>query len=50
MGKNEILIIFMQDVFSLLLRKKLIGLPLVRKILNWHHTGFNVHSQVRAET
>jgi hypothetical protein len=30
--------------------KKLIGLPLVRKILNWHHTGFNVHSQVRAQT
>jgi len=50
MGKNEILIIFMQDVFSLLLRKKLIGLPLVQKILGWRHTGFNVHSKVRAQT
>ena len=42
--------IFTHEVFSLLLRKKLIGLPLVRKILHWRHTGFNVHSQVRAET
>jgi hypothetical protein len=28
--------------------KKLIGLPLVEKILRWRHTGFNVHSKVRA--
>jgi hypothetical protein len=42
--------IFTHEVFSLLLRKKLIGLPLVRKILSWRHTGFNVHSQVRAQT
>ena len=34
----------------MLLRKKLIGLPLVQKILHWSHTGFNVHSKVRAET
>jgi hypothetical protein len=42
--------IFTHEVFSMLLRKKLIGLPLVRKILHWRHTGFNVHSQVRAQT
>jgi hypothetical protein len=42
--------IFTHEVFSLLLRKKLIGLPLVQKILRWRHTGFNVHSQVRAQT
>jgi len=42
--------IFTHEVFSLLLRKKLIGLPLVRKILHWRHTGFNVHSKVRAKT
>jgi hypothetical protein len=42
--------IFTHEVFSLLLRKKLIGLPLVEKILGWRHTGFNVHSQVRAQT
>ena len=22
----------------------------MQKILRWHHTGFNVHSQVRAQT
>ena len=40
--------IFTREVFSLLLRKKLIGLPLVQKILGWRYTGFNVHSKVRA--
>jgi len=40
--------IFTHEVFSLLLRKKLIGLSLVQEILRWRHTGFNVHSQVRA--
>jgi hypothetical protein len=35
-------------VFSLLPRKKLIGLSLVQKILRWRHTGFNVHSKVRS--
>jgi hypothetical protein len=34
----------------LLLQKKLIGLPLVEKIVCWRQTGFNVHSQVRAQT
>ena len=42
--------IFTHEVFSLLLRKKLIGLSLVQKILRWRHTGFNVHSKVRAQT
>jgi hypothetical protein len=42
--------IFTHEVFSLLLRQKLIGLPFVQKILSWRHTGFNVHSQVRAQT
>jgi ribosomal protein S27E len=42
--------LFTHEVFSLLVRKKLIGLPLVQKILRWRHTGFNVHSQVRAQT
>ena len=42
--------LFTHEVFSLLLREKLIGLPLVQKILRWRHTGFNVHSQVRAES
>jgi hypothetical protein len=42
--------LFTHEIFSLLLREKLIGLPLVEKILSWHHTGFNVHSKVRAQT
>jgi hypothetical protein len=42
--------IFTHEVFSLLLRNKLIGLSLVQKIFSWRHTGFNVHSQVRAQT
>ena len=42
--------IFTHEVFSLLLRKKLIGLPLVQKILGWCHTGFNVHGKVRTRT
>jgi len=42
--------LFTHEVFSLLLREKLIGLSLVKKILRWRHTGFNVHSQVRAQT
>jgi hypothetical protein len=35
---------------SFLLREKLIGLSLVQKILRWRHSGFNVHSRVRATT
>ena len=34
----------------LLLRKQLINQDLVEKILLWQHTGFNVHSKVRAES
>jgi len=32
----------------MLLREGLINLELVEKIHSWHHTGFNVHSKVRA--
>ena len=40
--------IFTREVFSLLLHKQLINLMLVQKILRWKHTGFHVHSKVRA--
>jgi len=43
-------LVFSYGSFSMLLRKKLIGLPQVRNILHWRHTGFSVHSQVRAES
>ena len=35
---------FAHEVFSLLLRKKLIGLPLAQKILRWRHTGLSIRS------
>ena len=38
------------EVFLLLLGKQLINRDLVEKILLWQHTGFNVHSKVRAES
>jgi hypothetical protein len=41
---------FTLEVFSLLLRKQLINKDLVQKILQWRHTGFNVHSKVRTES
>ena len=49
---NDALIreLFTCEVFSLLLREKLIGLSLVQRILRWQYTGFKVHSKVRAKT
>jgi len=40
---------FTCEVFLLLLRKQLINQDLEGKILYWQHTGFNVHSKVRAQ-
>ncbi|MCK4420411.1 transposase [candidate division WOR-3 bacterium] len=42
--------LFTREVFSLLLHKQLINLTLVQKILRWRHTGFHVHSKVRARS
>jgi len=41
---------FTREVFSLLLGKQLINRDFVKKILSWRHSGFNVHSKVRAES
>jgi len=41
---------FSQEVFALLLRQELISQALVEKIAGWRHSGFNVHSRVRAQT
>jgi len=41
---------FAREVFALLLREELISEALVEKIIGWRHTGFNVHSKVRAKT
>jgi hypothetical protein len=41
---------FSREVFSFLLREEFISETVVEKISGWHHTGFNVHSKVRAQT
>jgi len=41
---------FKCEVFSLLLGEELISEALVEKIASWHHSGFSVHSKVKAST
>ena len=41
---------FAREVFALLLREELISEAMVEKIMGWRHSGFSVHSQVRAKT
>jgi len=40
---------FSREVFALLLGEELISEQMVEKIAGWRHSGFNVHSRVRAE-
>lgn len=40
---------FSREVFALLLGEELISEQMVEKIAGWRHSGFNVHSQFRAE-
>jgi len=40
---------FSRKVFALLLGEELISEQMVEKIAGWRHSGFNVHSQFRAE-
>ena len=41
---------FSREVFALLLREELISEAVKEKILGWRHSGFSVHSKVRAKT
>jgi hypothetical protein len=41
---------FSREVFALLLKEELISEAVVEKIEGWRHTGFSVHSKVRAQT
>ena len=41
---------FKREVFALLLRQELISEALVEKIAGWRHSGFSVHSKVKAKT
>jgi hypothetical protein len=41
---------FSHEVFALLLGEELISQALVEKIAGWRHSGFSVHSKVKALT
>ena len=41
---------FKREVFALLLGEELISEAVVEKIMGWRHSGFSVHSKVRAQT
>jgi ribosomal protein S27E len=41
---------FKREVFALLLGEELISEAVVEKIMGWRHSGFSIHSKVRAET
>ena len=41
---------FKREVFCLLLREELISEAMVEKIAGWRHSGFSVHSKVKAKT
>jgi len=42
--------IFAREVLAMLVRKELLSSEWAERILSWPHTGFNVHSLVRAKT
>jgi hypothetical protein len=42
--------LFGREVLASLVRKELLSPEWAERILSWRHTGFNVHSQVRAKT
>jgi ribosomal protein S27E len=42
--------LFGREVLAALVRKELLSPDWAEKILSWRHTGFNVHSRVRAKT
>jgi hypothetical protein len=41
---------FSREVFALLLREELISEAVKEKIMGWRHSGFSVHSKVKAST
>jgi hypothetical protein len=42
--------VFAREVLRLLVNRGLLSSEWVERILSWRHTGFNVHSRVRART
>jgi len=41
--------LFAREVLDLLVGKELLNPEWAQRLLSWHHTGFNVHSRVRAK-
>jgi len=42
--------LFAREVLGFLVHKKLLSPEWAERLLSWRHTGFNVHSRVRAKT
>jgi hypothetical protein len=42
--------LFARDVLTTLVHKELLSAEWAERLLSWRHTGFNVHSRVRAKT
>jgi hypothetical protein len=42
--------LFAREVLADLVRKELLSPEWAERLLSWRHTGFNVHSRVRAKT
>lgn len=42
--------LFAREVLASLVQKELLSPEWAERILSWHHTGFSVHSRVRART
>jgi cation transport regulator ChaC len=42
--------LFGREVLGLLVHKQLLSREWAERLLSWRHTGFNVHSRVRAKT
>jgi len=50
MDDSRLAEIFAREVLAMLVRKELLSPEWAERILSWRHTGFNVHSLVRAKT
>ncbi|MGB8951983.1 MAG: transposase [Candidatus Aminicenantales bacterium] len=50
LNDDRIAEIFAREVLGYLVRKELLSPEWVERILSWRHTGFSVHSRVRAKT
>jgi hypothetical protein len=47
---SRLIELFAREALGMLVRKELLGPDRAERILSWRHSGFNVHSLVRAKT